>query len=71
MKNLHMIAFTLVIVGALNWGVVGLTNGTTNIVHMLLGSTGLENLVYILVGVSGLVLAVKHMEDCRTCTSKK
>lgn len=71
MKNLHMVTFILVIVGALNWGVVGLTSGTTNIVHMVLGSTGLENIVYILVGVSAVVLATTHMGDCKMCSSKK
>lgn len=69
MKMLHMASFTLVVVGALNWGFLGLVN--TNVVHMLLGSVpGLENLVYILVGVSGVVLALTHMGDCKACSKK-
>ena len=69
MKLLHMVAFVLVIVGALNWGLVGLLN--FNLVHVLLGASAmLENLVYVLVGLSGLYLAATHMSDCKLCASK-
>ncbi len=68
MKALHMAAFTLIIVGALNWGLVGLMN--LNVVEMLLGSTGLVNIVYILVGVSGVYIAATHMNDCKVCGRK-
>lgn len=68
MKMLHMVAFALVIVGALNWGLVGLFG--LNLVTMLLGSTGLENIVYILVGASAVYIAFGHMSDCKICSSK-
>jgi hypothetical protein len=53
-KNaLDLIALVLVIVGAINWGLVGI--GGWNVVNMILGSVAwLESLVYILVGLSGL-----------------
>lgn len=63
-----MVAFALVLVGALNWGLVGLLN--FNLVTMLLGSTGLENLVYILVGASAVYIAIGHKSDCRICSGK-
>lgn len=67
MKNLHFVVFTLVVVGAFNWGLVGLFN--YNLVNALLGSLpGLEKLVYILVGVSGVVLVVTHKNDCKICS---
>lgn len=69
MKMLHMVAFTLVIVGALNWGLVGLFN--FNLVTTILGATGLETIVYILVGASAVYLAMTHMNDCKTCSAKK
>lgn len=54
MKGLQQIASILVIVGALNWGLVGLLN--LNVVNMILGSlAGLEKIVYILVGLSGVL----------------
>ena len=52
-----MVAMLLVVVGGLNWGLVGLLN--FNLVTMVLGSVPmLEKLVYILVGVSAVYLAV-------------
>ncbi len=54
------LAWWLVVVGALNWLLVGLgyfLGGEWNLVSMLLGSMPLlENLVYVLVGLSGLWL---------------
>jgi uncharacterized membrane protein YuzA (DUF378 family) len=68
MKMLHMVAFALVLVGALNWGLVGLLD--FNLVTMLLGSTGLVNIVYILVGASAVYIAIGHKKDCKICSGK-
>lgn len=72
MKALHGIGFVLVIIGGLNWGLVGLggfVGADYNLVSMVLGpvSMQLENIVYILVGVSAVVLGVSHKRDCRAC----
>ena len=71
MKALHMITFVLVMVGGVNWGLVGLggfMNSDWNIVSMLLGSwPQVEWLVYILVGLSAVSLIVTHKKDCRVC----
>ena len=49
----------LVIIGAINWGLVGvgmLTGGDWNVVHMILGSwPTVEAVVYVLVGVAGVM----------------
>ena len=67
MKALHMVSFTLVVVGALNWGLVGLLD--FNLVTTIFGTMpGVEKLVYILVGASGVVLAATHMQDCKICS---
>ena len=69
MKMLHMAAFTLVIVGAVNWGLVGLLD--FNLVTTLFSTVpGLEQLVYILVGVSAVFIGATHMQDCKTCAKK-
>ncbi len=51
-------SLVLVIVGALNWGLVGLggyMGSDLNLVSMLLGSVPVvENLVYLLVGLAGV-----------------
>ena len=52
-KPLHMIAVWLVIIGGLNWGLVGigmLAGTPLNVVNMILGSISwLEAIVYILI----------------------
>lgn len=69
MKALHMATFTLVIVGALNWGLVALLD--FNLVTTLLGSIpGVEKIVYILVGVSALYVIATHKSDCKICGGK-
>ncbi len=69
MKALHAIAFILVVVGALNWGLVGA--GGWNLVDMLLGAGSmLSKIVYVIVGLSGLYLVFTHKKDCKACDSK-
>lgn len=51
-----VIALVLVIVGGLNWGLVGLMQ--YNLVEAILGQTGLTGIVYILVGLAAVYLAV-------------
>lgn len=69
MKMLHVIAFLLVVIGALNWGLVGLFN--LNLVATVLGSVaGLEKLVYVLVGASAVYILVTHKDDCKACGVK-
>ena len=54
METVKLVALVLVIIGALNWGLVGVFD--FNLVSALFGlDTALTNLVYILVGLSALV----------------
>ena len=62
MNTLYKIALTLVIVGALNWGLVGIAD--FNLVEFLFGEqTLLTRLVYILVLISGLVCLGIYTKD--------
>ena len=55
MSPVTWIAYILVIVGGLNWGLWGI--GHWNLVKIILGGVPfLENLVYYLVGLSALYL---------------
>ncbi|MCR4278512.1 MAG: DUF378 domain-containing protein, partial [bacterium] len=57
MKNdtLHKVSHVLVLVGALNWGLVGAFN--LNLVDLVLGSwPGLVRAVYVLVGLSAVAM---------------
>ncbi|MDF2535852.1 MAG: hypothetical protein K0R18_2011 [Bacillales bacterium] len=55
MKTLQRIALTLVIIGAINWGLIGLFN--FDLVAAIFGGQGafLSELTYSLVGLSGLI----------------
>ena len=69
-KMFHMAAFVLVVIVALNWGLVGLFS--FNLVNTLLGSVpALEMLVYILVGASAVYILMTHKTDCLYCSGKK
>lgn len=58
MKRIDVLAAVLVIVGALNWGLVGFAN--FDLVATLFGSGSvLSRLVYLLVGLSGLFQALQ------------
>ena len=68
----------LLIVGGINWGLVGvgmLMGSDWNVVHMLLGSMAtLEAVVYVLVGVAGVIKIFgckckKCMGGCTSGTS--
>lgn len=57
MKGLHVVALVLVVVGAVNWGLVGAAN--FDLVATVFGAnSALARLVYILVGMSGVLLAL-------------
>ena len=54
MNTLYKVALTLIIIGALNWGMVGIFD--VNLVELLFGKdTVLTNVTYALVGLSGLI----------------
>ena len=53
MSAISKIAGVLVIIGALNWGLVGAFD--FNLVTTILGESALTTIVYILVGLSGVV----------------
>ena len=62
LKRLEPVALLLMFVGALNWGIVGITDGDTNVLSSIFGSGTLLNVVYVIVGVSALVFVPRLME---------
>lgn len=67
MKAVHVIAWILLVIGGLNWLLVGL--GDWNLVMMVLGTGWLAKTVYILVGLSAIVSIVTHKKDCKCCST--
>ena len=57
MKALDILAMVLVIVGALNWGLVGTAH--FNLVAALFGQTVLASIVYTLVGLAAVFLIAR------------
>jgi len=76
MKALHMVTFILLIVGGLNWGLVGLGwliggGADWNVVTWIcsfIGGMSVESIVYILVGLSAVWLAIEHKNTCKHCS---
>jgi len=67
MKVLHITAFTLLVVGGLNWG---LSAFGYNLVNILLGSwPPVETVVYVLVGLSAIAEVATHKSNCKACVS--
>ena len=53
MKIIDKIALVLIIIGAINWGLIGLFK--FNLVEMIFGDmTAIARIIYALVGISGL-----------------
>lgn len=68
-KMIHMVTYLLMVVGALNWGLVGLFG--FNLVTTLVGAWPMvEKLVYILVGVGAVYEFATHMQNCKLCSKK-
>lgn len=67
MGTIGWVAFLLVVVGAINWGLVGLFG--FNLVTTIFGFMPiLEKIVYILIGVSGVYMAY-NVFTCGSCSS--
>ena len=65
MKAIHAIAFILLVIGGLNWLLVGFG---WNLVDAIFGmGSVVSKIVYILVGLSAIVLLVTHKKDCKCC----
>ena len=63
-----MIAFILVIIGGLNWGVYAITGWEVG--HLFGGMDALiSQIIYILVGLSAIYLVFTHKKDCKMCSA--
>jgi uncharacterized membrane protein YuzA (DUF378 family) len=60
LKRFEPLALILMIVGALNWGILGLTD--TNVLAEIFGTGTLTDVIYVLVGVAGLTFVPRLMD---------
>ncbi len=67
MKNQELydfVAWIVVVVGGINWGLVGLLK--LNLVEAILGVGFLSRLIYIIVGVAAAYLIYRYFEKKKT-----
>lgn len=68
MNILKWIAYSLVLIGALNWGLIGAFN--FDLVAFLFGEMStLTRIVYTLVGISSIIYLALSFRDTSECTS--
>lgn len=71
--GVNKIAWILVIIGGLNWGLVGVgmfTHNNFNLVNLLLGKMPMiEAVVYLVVGIATIATLIGC--KCATCTADK
>ncbi|HEY1356013.1 MAG TPA: DUF378 domain-containing protein [Solirubrobacterales bacterium] len=60
-RRLEPIALVVMVLGALNWGMVGLFD--TNVISDVFGGGTLTDVVYVIVGVAGLLYIPRILES--------
>lgn len=65
-KGLHMLTFTLLAIGGLNWGIFAITGWE---IGQIFGGMDeiISKVIYILVGLSAVYEIVMHPKHCRMC----
>jgi uncharacterized protein len=61
LKRLEPVALLVMVVGALNWGMVGLFD--TNVISDILGGGTATDIVYVVVGVCGLLYIPRLLDS--------
>ena len=67
MKAMHMVAFILLVVGGINWLLVGVFG--SDIGEFLFGGMDapVSRLIYVLVGAAAIYEVATHKKSCRVC----
>ncbi len=68
MKRLEPLWLLLIVLGALNWLMVGLFD--TNVVTEIFGSGTASDVVYVIVGIAGLAMLPRLFDDARVATGR-
>jgi uncharacterized membrane protein YuzA (DUF378 family) len=67
-KRLEPVWLALVVVGAVNWGLVGLFDW--NLVEEIFGTGTVTDVIYVIVGVAGLMMLPRLFEDFRVSSHR-
>jgi len=63
LKKFEPLALFFMIVGALNWGILGVTGGETNVLAEIFGTGTFTDVVYVVIGVCGLYFVPRLLES--------
>lgn len=68
MKVIHMIAFLLLVVGGINWLLVGALG--TDVGKIVFGGQDAmpSKIIYVLVGLSAIFEIATHKSNCKRCS---
>lgn len=70
MKGMHKLTFLLLVVGGLNWLLVGLIGWDIGV--WFGGQTAMiSRVIYVLVGLSALYELLTHKSTCKLCAGSK
>lgn len=61
-KKVHMLTFTLLLIGGLNWGLEAFDYGIGNWL-----SADVAMIIYVLIGLSALYEIFSHKQNCCCC----
>ncbi|MCR4330707.1 MAG: DUF378 domain-containing protein [Patescibacteria group bacterium] len=67
MKQLHMIAFILLVIGGINWLLFGIFNWELS---ALVGGPGslIAKIVFVVIGLAAIYELATHRHNCKTCS---
>ena len=62
LKRLEPVALLVMFLGALNWAILGISDGATNVLSDIFGTGTLLNIVYVVIGAAALVWVPRLLE---------
>ena len=63
---MHRIAFTLIVIGGLNWGILAVTGWEIGQIFGGMDAV-ISKIIYIVIGLAALLEAFTHKHNCRKC----
>jgi uncharacterized membrane protein YuzA (DUF378 family) len=62
LKRFEPLVLVIAFVGALNWGILGITGGSTNVLSQVFGTGTLTDVIYVVIGIAGLLMIPRLWE---------
>ena len=69
LRSFHPITFLLTILGAINWGLIGLFEFNF-IGFIFVRLPTIERITYIIIGIAAIIELFNHAKNCKFCSGK-